>query len=87
MTTLPSEQRIYLLQPLSRRNSGMHFAHRTSPDFYRGSVITVYRRLRNSGCDIAEARYLIWQVLTAGELGEVASVAQCEEARQAKTTR
>lgn len=79
--------RVFMLEPHMRQNKPMagslEFHHRFVGHSYRPYVVRVYRMLRQTGCASWVARHLVWQMLAAGQLGEVATRDERTEARQA----
>jgi hypothetical protein len=76
---------MFLIGPYSRRKDALMFTHREASNWCRPTIIHAYRTLRQGGCSPSQARYLLWEIMTAGEYGKVPSVAECKEIWQAKT--
>ena len=81
------KMRVFMLEPYMRQKvpmaGSLEFHYRLVGHSYRPYVVRVYRMLRQTGCASWVARHLVWQMLTAGQLGEVATRDERTEARQA----
>jgi hypothetical protein len=77
--------KMFLIGPYSRRTSALLFTHREASNYYRPTIIHAYRMLRRGGCTTSQARYLLWEIMTAGEHGRMPSIAESKEIWQAKT--